>query len=394
MFTKTEIDRMEYRGGKDIRWAREPKGFGVRVHASGSKSYIYRLRENGRDRTRVIGQTHKMSPSQALKVALDYQTGKKSFDETKAVTLGAFAEVFIERRRTAIKAADQEEYVIRKAILPRLKTRLLSEIKRVDVARLAADMVKTPNFANRVVGVISIIFEKAIVWGYLPDDHLNPARRVERYPENKRERFVTESEMPYVLAAIESEPLGVKAALWLYLSTGLRRSEVMTLKWESTDPENPEPVVDLAKAVALIPKTKNGTPHQVPIAPVVVRSLEALKVSRKNNFVFGSLTQRDVTPRIREFWKRVRFRAEAMAKADGKEINLSTVRIHDLRHTVASMMVQAGVPIYTVSKVLNHSSTSMTQRYAHLQSEHLRGAVEQQVEKLISLNALPSKNET
>ncbi len=101
MFTKTEIDRMEYRGGKDVRWAKEPVGFGIRVFPSGSKSYIYRSREGGQDRTRTIGSTTKMSPSQALKVALDYQSGKKSFDEVEQVTFSDFLKIFAERRKAS-----------------------------------------------------------------------------------------------------------------------------------------------------------------------------------------------------------------------------------------------------------------------------------------------------
>jgi integrase len=195
----------------------------------------------------------------------------------------------------------------------------------------------------------------------------NPAADQERFHEGAlRERYLSKEELPRFLKALEEEDdrLSV-AALRLLLYTGCRREEMMSLKWEN---------VRLDEERIYLPKTKNGRSRTVHLngrAKEVIQDLLARKEqeerTRGSEYVFPS---RKGTKKGYIYDLRKPF--EKACQIAGIE----NFRIHDLRHTFASMAVSSGADLYAVQRLLGHQDIAMTQRYAHLAADDLKRATE------------------
>lgn len=141
--------------------------------------------------------------------------------------------------------------------------------------------------------------------------------------------------------------------------TGMRQGEQLSLKWEQ---------VDWNRSLAHLPKTKNGRSRFVPLSEEAIKILEDQREKQNTKIL--------CFPALRGGkWSTSNFRTKVWRPAFNRA-DLKKARWHDLRHTCASRMVEAGVDLYTVKKVLGHTSISMTERYAHLSPSHLLEAVE------------------
>ena len=225
-----------------------------------------------------------------------------------------------------------------------------------------------PVEANRVWALLSVMFNKAIEWGRVPGDWKNPAHGVGTAikRERSRERWITQSELPALLSAIDSEPNPYhRAAFKLYLLTGLRRSELLSLRWRD---------VDLTDGTLHVPLTKSGRSHTLPLSSPARAIFAELPRELNNPHVFPAANGGHMAD-LKKPWRRVRDTA-----------GLSDVRLHDLRRTVGSMMAQDGASLLMVGKVLNHSETRTTERaYAHLGSEAVRDAMERHGARVIDI---------
>jgi integrase len=199
----------------------------------------------------------------------------------------------------------------------------------------------------------------------VPEDHPNPARGVDHFREEKRDRWITPEELPRLARAINQEPNeSARFALWLYLLTGARKSELLRARWDD---------VSFERAELRLADTKAGRTHYIPLSSPAMALLQQIPRRAGNPHVFPGreLTpefQRDPAPlvNIAKAWNRVR-------KAAGVE----DVRLHDLRRTVGSWLAQAGNSLHLIGRVLNHSNVSTTQVYARFGEDHVRAALEQ-----------------
>jgi len=271
--------------------------------------------------------------------------------EVEDVAFDAFADEFLELYSKPNKRSWDRD----KRSLDELKAFFAGEtirgvsaekIERFKVARKAEVSGAS---VNRELACLKTMLAKAVEWGKL---ETNPAAKVKKFREGPgRERYLTPEEARRLVDAASP---AIRPVLVVALNTGMRRGEILGLKWSN---------VDLVKGFIFIEDSKSGKPRRIPTNGTVAAVLGALP--RLSEYVFYN-------PETKTHLRGI---AGAFTKAR-EDAELKGVRLHDLRHTAASWMVAAGVDLVTVSKILGHASIQMTMRYAHPTPENMRLAVE------------------
>lgn len=369
--TKRLVDGLEADPQRDrIVWDTEVPGFGIRIKASGVRSYLVNYRNaRGRSRRLTLGKHGVLTPEEARTLARGHlgdvargadPAGTRAA-ERSGLSVAEFAERYLaEHARPKKKPSSVEGDVLllNKHVLPALGRHSVVEVSRADIARLHHSMRATPGAANRVLGLLSKMFNLAEKWGIRPDGS-NPCRHVERNPEHKMERFLSEAELARLgaaLAEVEGQTedrLPAIAALRLLALTGMRLGEVLTLRWEFLDEE---------RGALRLPDSKSG-PRTFPLNAPALQLL--LGLDRRGDWCFPGREPDTHLATLRRTWLQVRAKA-----------GLEDVRIHDLRHSFASVGAAAGMGLYTIGALLGHTQASTTQRYAHLSDDPLRRATD------------------
>lgn len=287
-----------------------------------------------------------------------------------AVTVEEFInDEFLPHQRVRKKSAKEDEHKCKKRVIPLWGRRLLSDITTADVARLHDAIVaegRTKATANRYLAMVKRMFALAMLWGRLPS---NPARAVKLHRENnQRDRFLSVEDMRRLLSAIatDSDIVGSSAIAFL-LATGARRMEALSALWDD---------VDMEKGMWTLPTTKAGRRAYKPLNSVALRILRSLHETRQNAFVFPAITGESHRKTLDTVWKRLCSKA-----------GLVGFRLHDLRHSYASLLVSKGVSLFAVSRLLNHASPMMTQRYSHLAPAELAGESEKAAQVIETASA-------
>jgi len=276
-------------------------------------------------------------------------------------TVAQFAESeFLPHQRARKKSFKEDERICQTRIFPSLGNKRLSEVTTTDVTKFHDAILlegRKPATANRNLATLKRLFKIAHDRELVPR---NPAKAVRLFRENNQtERYLTDPEIKKLIAAIKTETDAIAGlAVGFLLATGARRGETLSAKWSDfqlgSDP-----------AIWTIPKPKSGKRAQKPLNSAALSILRQLAALRQNEYVFpGSKPE--------TFRKSIDAAFRRMCKAAG----LGKARIHDLRHTYASLLVRQGVSLFVVQKLLNHSTPTMTQRYAHLAPSDLVSASE------------------
>ncbi|WP_431311887.1 tyrosine-type recombinase/integrase [Sphingomonas lacusdianchii] len=212
-----------------------------------------------------------------------------------------------------------------------------------------------------MLAMASKMFGLAERWGLRPD-HSNPAKNIDRYREHKRERYLTNAEVARLWQVLNSDAATAKAspaaisAIKLLMLTGRRLNEVLGLKWAW---------VDLDAKVLRLPDTKNGA-LLVSLGDAAVSVLGELKASgRDDNYVIAGQRKGAPLVNLQKPWRALR----ALA-------GLHDVRIHDLRHTFASIGAGMGMSLHMLGRLLGHTQAATTSRYAHLAQDPVRTAAD------------------
>ena len=369
--TKRSVESVAH-GQRDVLlWDTELPGFGVKVTPRGKRVYVLQYSLGGRTRRYTIGQhgvdvTADEARCEARRlrgrVAERHDPASEHAAMRAVPTLATFAERYLTehaalKKKPASVAADERN--LRNHILPVLGRRKVTEITRTDVTRLHAAMKDRPGAANRCLALLSKLFNLAEKWGYRPDG-TNPTRHIEKYPERKVERFLSEAELARLGEVLdEAEQAGehpsVIAAIRLLTFTGCRRNEILTLKWEH---------VDFDRGCLWLPDSKTGA-QMVPLGAPALELLSGLPRIDGNPYVLpGAMPGRHYVG-IEKAWRRLRGRA-----------GLDDVRLHDLRHSFASMGAGSGESLVLIGALLGHKNTATTARYAHLSSDPLKAAAD------------------
>ena len=369
--TKRTIDATEPRATEFFLWDENIPGFGLRVMPSGRKSFVVQYRAGRRPRRMSLGPSTVLTCDQARTRAITIIAAVKNGEDPAAVraanrnaaTVSDLAERFDkEHIAVRLKASTAKEYRgnLRRFILPALGRLAVPEITRADVAKFHHDLRHIPYQANRCLEVVSKMFVLAEMWGLRPDGS-NPRKHIRKYPEEKRERFLSAAELRRigdVLREMEIEgielPSAILAARMLIL-TGCRLGEIMSLKWE---------YVDFDEHALRLPDSKSGK-KTVHLGTPAVECLQTAQRIHGNPWVItGTLPGKSLSD-MQPFWQRTRARA-----------GLKDVRIHDLRHTFASTAVASGQGLPMIGKLLGHTQVQTTARYAHLAADPVRSAAD------------------
>ena len=368
---KRAIESATYKGaGADYRWDTELPSFGVRVYPSGRKSFVITYRVRGKQRFFTLGRFGEITLQQARAVALEH-LGKARQGEDPAGERMAYRQAPIlkdlaerymaEHARVHKKATSiqMDDRMWQQHVLPSLGGRKVADISRDDVSKLHGSLSATPAIANHVRRLLCKAFNLAEVWGWRPDGS-NPTRHVKRFKEGKRERFLSGAELARLAECLaEAERTATErpeaiAGIRLLVLTGCRRGEILNLRWQDVDFE--------ARCLRL-PDSKTG-------AKVVYLNAPALQVlaglerhDGKDLVLPGRISGRPIT--LNDPWRRIR-----------KAAQVEDVRIHDLRHTYASVGVSSGLSLSVIGGLLGHSQLATTERYSHLADDPVRQGAE------------------
>ncbi|MCI5045159.1 MAG: site-specific integrase [Aquisalinus sp.] len=261
------------------------------------------------------------------------------------------------------RTANENSRLATKFLLPRFGNRLITELDKSDVVRLHSDLASTPRQANLCLQLLSGFFNWLVKYGH-PHPSANPVFGIERYDEIARDRYLNEQELQRLGAAISSYRATAQNnnslvqvsevnALKLLVFSGMRKSEVLGLKWDW---------VDLVKSKITLPDSKTGAKEVVLNDPAISCIKEQQRiVGNPYVFVGGKSGQHLAT--ISRIWECVR-----------KDASLEDVRIHDLRHTVGSTGVAVGAHMRLIAGILGHQSTRTTERYVHADLTPLQDA--------------------
>jgi integrase len=349
-------------------WDADLKGFCARRQTSTAISYMLKVRIKGRIRWFTIGKHGQATPTgqtwvpeTARKEALRILADPAAADAPPPVELLPFATVaerFLANHRTKIKASTLKEYttLMRMYLLPAFATKPIQAITCADVSTAHASWNSVPRAANHALSVLSKLMSWSEDQGYRPEA-ANPCQRVQRYKENKRERFLTPDELARLGAAFikaETEhlvgPYAI-AAMRLLIFTGARLSEILTLEWSH---------VDLDRRIIFLPDSKTGK-KPLMLNDAAIDVLKLLPKFANNPYVIAGHRHGAHLVNLQKPWQLVRTLA-----------GLETVRIHDLRHTFASVAVASGGSLPILGRQLGHSQPQTTQRYAHLADDPVR----------------------
>lgn len=374
--TKTIVDSAEQRARDYYLWDDQLKGFGVRITPTGRKSYLVRYRVGGgrsaQQRKFRIGfhgspWTVDAARKEAMRVLTEAAHGKDPADaralERQRTTFAAFSKRYIDEYATPKKKASsvaQDQLLMRVTLLPMLGQRNIRDITYADISKLHASLSKTPYKANRCIALLSKMFSLAEQWG-VRDRHSNPCRDITKYKERRRERFLSPDEIKRLAETLDrSCDRGVNpqsiAIIRLLLLTGARKSEIIGLEWSE---------VDLPRRRLAKKDSKTGQ-KVIPISQPAADIIQRIPRLGDSPFVFPAARGNGHFQGLTKDWLNMRSRA-----------GLEDVRLHDLRHTFASISIERGVPIAVLSRILGHASITTTERYAHLADDPLRGAVDE-----------------
>lgn len=380
--TKRFVD-LAQPGPKDVfHWDEDMHGFGLRVKPSGVKSYLVQYRQNGRSRRMTLGrhgvltaeEARKLAKKQLGSVAHGQDPAEERQTRRKAPTIKDLCDDYMERHALPNKrpvSVRDDRSMIEGVILPKLSAKKAEDVTRRDIETLLHRMKDTPYRANRVRSLLSKMFSLATAWGWRDD---NPVLGIEKFQEQKRDRWLSEEELNRLGAILDQHPNRKNVMIIrLLILTGARKNEVLKATWDQ---------FDLDRGVWTKPAhtTKQKRTEHVPLSEAATHLLVDWKVQMAGtgDYLFPGKVPGKPVYCIKAFWKEVCTAA-----------NLKDVRLHDLRHTYASHLVSNGVSLPIVGKLLGHTQPQTTQRYAHLADDPLREATN----AFSHLTLSPSNNE-
>ena len=368
--TKRVVEGIQPTARDILQWDSELRGFGVRVKPSGVRSYLVQYRNrHGRSRRLTIGThgrlTAEEARTEARKLLVDVARGGDPAEDRQttrnALTMSEFAERYMTEYAVGKKkpgTLETDRINLRRHILPALGRLPVASISKSDVVRLHQSMKDRPGAANRTIQLVSHMLNVAEKWGQRPDGS-NPCRHVEKFKERKRERYLSASELRRlgeVLEGVErtgTEFAGAIAAIRLLILTGCRRGEILGLRWDDVDFEN---------QCLRLPDSKTGA-RIVHLNAPALELLSNIERQDGNPYVIVGGKPGAHLINLKKPWQRIRERA-----------HLKDVRLHDLRHSFASVAVGLGESLHMTGKLLGHTQAQTTQRYAHLADDPVKAA--------------------
>ena len=361
--TLTEARVKALKPRKSVREVRDGKlrGFGVRVSPSGRKQFFIHCQHRGERIWKIVGEAGSMSVMDARASAAEMLTvirrGEEAPPSPDETLFEAVAETAFRRHEGGWKPGTLyvNRSYLHNSIMPHFAGRPIAAIDRQEVRHWFARLRATPVAADRSMPILSVIMREAERMGMRPEGS-NPCRGIKRYRRKGRERFLSDDEIRRLserLTAHEARWPQQVAIIRLLLLTGCRKGEILTLQWR-----------DYRDGNLYLPDSKTG-PRTVWLSEPARVILDGLE--RKGRWIFSA--SRVDRPRsafwLDRFWYRVR------AEAD-----LEDVRLHDLRHTIASLALRQGETVLAIGRLLGHRKAETTLKYTHVADAMVHEAAE------------------
>ena len=376
-------------------WDSNLKGFNVRIHPSGTKTYYAQYRVGGgrkaQQRSYKIGRHGVITADQARAEALQILSlaargedpaGERA-EQRVALTIDELCDLYLAEGMGTKKAStiQTDTYRIDRHIRPLLGKKTVAGVTRSDVERFLRDVAngKTAakpekarkrtdpmarggkGTATRTVRLLGGILTFAVTRGLRAD---NPVRGVKLYKDNQAQRFLSPEELSRLGAVLREQPADSRGAaiIRLLVFTGCRKGEIEKLRWSE---------IDWDTECLRLPDTKTG--HKiVPVNALILDLLKALPRHEASPFVFPASNnpQKHYTGTA-TFWPRI-----------AEKAGLTDVRLHDLRHTYASNGLREGLSLVEIGRLLGHKDVKTTAQYAHLAEDQLRRGVDKSTSSL------------
>ena len=344
-------------------------GFVFERRSSGGGTYYFRFSDAaGRQAQFKIGGEADVSFAAAKKRAVQLRSevvmgGDPRAKKAEAKSIPLYKELsamHLADAKLTQRSYSTTEMYVRRHIIPKWGKVRVNDIDSRGVSSWLADKRAeglAPATCEKLRILLGRSFQLGARWGILGCDK-NPTRGVSRKPlNNARERFLTAEEAARLREAVAaSQNTQLQHIVGLLLLTGARVRELLDAKWSD---------VDVERRSWLIPTSKTGKPRHVPLSTPALAIIDALPRFETCPWLVPNPETLKPFVSIKHGWQR----AIKVAKLPG-------LRIHDLRHSAASFMVNSGVDLFAVGKVLGHASYQSTQRYAHLANDTLLAAVE------------------
>ena len=361
--TDAGVAKLKPRTTEYAVWDSEVPGLGVRVRPSGHRSFVWHGRVQGEPVRATVGPAALMTVEDARNEALALRVGTAPREAEGRSGAPLFRDFVLDewlpayRRRCAPSSCRSANSVLERQLIPAFGRLPLDGIRRIDVERWFDAYSRTaPGGANKALDILGQIVNAALAAGHV---QTAPAKGIAKNPRPKLTRFLSAQEIERLHRVldrlVDERPSRRQQAdvIRLLLLTGCRVGEILKLQWSEVDGDR----LNLAD-------TKTG-PRRVWLSQAA-QAILARQPRAPSPYVFPSSRCPDKPlSHTLHLWHRAR-----------KEAGLDAVRLHDLRHTVASQAVARGVPLATVARMLGHADPVMTLRYAHVGDRDLLAAAE------------------
>ena len=359
----------------------ELKGLICKITPKGKRVYmLYYRTKDGRERKPSLGVHGHINSYQARDLAIHCLSeiakgNDPSLDKKlskSSLTIKDLSERYLKEHASIYKkplSIKRDIVLLKHHILPALGKIKVKTLTSKDITDLHYKMRDMPTSANRSVALLSKMLNLAEKWSICPNGS-SLCKYVDKYPENKRNRFLSIPEIDKLSEALKEAEIyqielpGAITAIRLLLLTGCRLSEILTIKWE---------YIDLANHRINFPDSKTGK-KTIYISPFVIEVLNGIEKRKENQYVIIGAIPRKHLINLQKPWSRI-----------SKKAGLEGVRLHDLRHSFASIGAASGLSLPIIGALLGHTQAQTTARYAHLIGEPLKDAASLIGEKMKSI---------
>jgi integrase len=356
--------------GNKITYDADVKGFGCRITEAGGRAFVlnYRRKTDGVERRFTIGSFPDWGAvaarEEAKRLKRDVDGGgdpvgdieKGRAAPTVADLCARFEAEYLPRKRASTQRSYRQQIAV--DIVPAIGRAKVAAVAHSDVDALHRRITArgSPGHANRVIALLSRLFTLAIRWGWRPD---NPARGIERNQEHRRQRYLTGAELTRLTAALAKlKDVGAANAVRLLLLTGARRGELLAARWVDFD-------LDAKVWTKPGATTKQKTVHRVPLSDAACQLLTKMKEQGGDSEWLFPARFTPYRLDLDDAWGVLR-----------KAAGIPDARLHDLRHTYASVLASSGLSLPIIGALLGHTTAQTTLRYSHLLDDPLRAATE------------------
>lgn len=354
-------------------------GLSLELRISGEGSWRYRYTVCKVQNCLTLGLFSELSLGQAREKYFEYRQLIESGEDPRR-TMGSSSlkqcptfetfvvSLYIPHIKSYKRCVSADETLLNNHLLPAFGQMKLNQVSHFSISQFVTEKLAAgykPSYCNRFLVLLGFCFNLALKWD-VPGVIKNPVKNIPLLKAtNKIERFLKEDEFIKLSVAIHASPNPLlQYFVPLALLTGARKRELLDARWED---------VDFQRGVWVIPFTKSGRPRHVPLVPEAIDLLQRLRRSLPSMMSQKPLLEIPwilPNPKTGKPFQSI-FHSWDTAR---RQAGCPDLRIHDLRHSFASSLVNHGVPIYDVKELLGHRDIKTTERYAHLSPERLRGS--------------------